>query len=161
ELVLVGRGDPNLSNRRFPFVAKEEFDGTGDRILGELADAVVARGVKSIVGDIVADDSYFPRERYPNVWEIDDRAGQYRAAISAIVVNDNTVTLTLTPGASAGDQATVSVDPFTSEFRVDTSVETSAAGVKSDLNLKREPGSGIVSVGGTLPAGSAPRKLIL
>src|SRR5262249_40865760 len=27
DLVLVGRGDPNLSNRKFPFEWKEEFDG--------------------------------------------------------------------------------------------------------------------------------------
>src|SRR5215469_18301864 len=27
DLALVGRGDPNLSNRRFPYQQKEEFDG--------------------------------------------------------------------------------------------------------------------------------------
>ena len=27
DLILVGRGDPNLSNRKFPFDTKEEFDG--------------------------------------------------------------------------------------------------------------------------------------
>jgi D-alanyl-D-alanine carboxypeptidase len=27
DLILVGRGDPNLSNRKFPYVLKEEFDG--------------------------------------------------------------------------------------------------------------------------------------
>ena len=56
-----------------------------------LADALVANGVKEISGDVVGDDSYFPRERYPNGWEIDDMVWEYGAAISAIVVDDNTV----------------------------------------------------------------------
>ena len=69
-LILVGRGDPNLSNRKFPFETKEEFDGPPDRVLAELADQLVLRGVKEISGDIVGDDSYFPRERYPDGWEL-------------------------------------------------------------------------------------------
>ena len=34
DLVLVGRGDPNLSNRKFPFNLKEEFDGPPEKIAG-------------------------------------------------------------------------------------------------------------------------------
>jgi D-alanyl-D-alanine carboxypeptidase len=33
DLVLVGRGDPNLSNRKFPFNLKEEFDGVPEKTL--------------------------------------------------------------------------------------------------------------------------------
>ncbi|HEY2546373.1 MAG TPA: D-alanyl-D-alanine carboxypeptidase, partial [Candidatus Acidoferrum sp.] len=91
DVLLVGRGDPNLSNRKFPYELKEEFDGPPERALAELADSLVARGVREISGDVVGDDSYFPRERYPNGWEIDDMVWEYGAAISAIVVDDNTV----------------------------------------------------------------------
>src|SRR5271169_5905205 len=62
DLFLVGRGDPNLSNRKFPYSLKEEFDGQPERVLAELADAVVTKGIKEISGDIVGEDSYFPRE---------------------------------------------------------------------------------------------------
>jgi D-alanyl-D-alanine carboxypeptidase/D-alanyl-D-alanine-endopeptidase (penicillin-binding protein 4) len=161
DLVLVGRGDPNLSNRRFPYELKEEFDGAPDRVLAELADALVAKGVKAISGDVIGDDSYFPRERYPNGWEIDDMVWQYGAAVSAIVVNDNTVTLTLTPGQSANDPLLAELAPGTAEFLVDNRVRTSEAGVKSDLTLTREPGSPVVVVEGTLPAKTTARKLIL
>src|SRR5258708_18357796 len=102
DLFLVGRGDPNLSNRKFPYDLKEEFDGPPEKTLAELADALVAKGIKEIAGDVVGDDSYFPREVYPNGWEIDDMVWEYGAAVSALVVNDNTVTLTLTAGESAG-----------------------------------------------------------
>jgi D-alanyl-D-alanine carboxypeptidase/D-alanyl-D-alanine-endopeptidase (penicillin-binding protein 4) len=161
DLILVGRGDPNLSNRKFPFETKEEFDGLPDRVISELADAVVARGVKEISGDIVGDDSYFPRERYPDGWEIGDMVWEYGAAISAIVVNDNTVTLTLTPGERAGEPVTDSVEPATAEFTVKNLVVTSKTGEKADLRLTREPGSESVVVTGTMPARATPRKLLL
>jgi serine-type D-Ala-D-Ala carboxypeptidase/endopeptidase (penicillin-binding protein 4) len=161
DVMLVGRGDPNLSNRKFPYELKEEFDGPPEKALVELADALVAKGVKEISGNVIGDDSYFPRERYPNGWEIDDMVWEYGAAISAIVVDDNTVALTITPGEQAGNPVQASVTPATPDFMVQNDVTTSAADVKPDLTLTREPGSNLVVVKGTLPARSAPRKLIL
>ncbi len=161
DLALVGRGDPNLSNRKFPYDLKEEFDGPPEKVLSELADALVAKGIKQISGDVVGDDSYFPRERYPSGWEIDDMVWEYGAAISAIVVDDNTVTLMLTPGEQAGNPVQAVLTPGTLDFTVANEVATSAADVKSDLKLTREPGSNVVVVKGTLPAKSGPRKLIL
>jgi len=170
DLILVGRGDPNLSNRKFPFDTKEEFDGPPEKVLSDLADQVVAHGVKIISGDIVGDDSYFPRDRYPDGWEIDDMVWEYGAAISAIVVDDNSVTVALTPGEKAGDPTIAVVDPVTSDFTVKNEATTAEKVEKSeksektekpDLTLVREPGSNTVLLTGTLPAKSAPRKLVL
>jgi D-alanyl-D-alanine carboxypeptidase/D-alanyl-D-alanine-endopeptidase (penicillin-binding protein 4) len=161
DLILVGRGDPNLSNRKFPYQLKEEFDGPPEKVLAELADALVAKGVKEISGDIVGDDSYFPRDRYPSGWEIDDMVWQYGAAISSIVVDDNTVTLTLTPGERTGDLVQAVVAPATRDFTVENDVATAAVDVKADLTLTREPGANLVMVRGTMPAKAASRKLVL
>src|ERR1700757_2158866 len=124
DLILVGRGDPNLSNRKFPYEAKEEFEGPPEKALAELADAIASRGVKEISGDVLGDDSYFPRERYPDGWEIADMVWEYGAAISAIVVDDNTVTLTLTPGEKTGDPVQAVVEPGEQEFAVRNEVTT-------------------------------------
>src|SRR5690349_11754112 len=161
DLFLVGRGDPNLSNRKFPYDLKEEFDGPPEKSLAELADALVAKGIKEISGDVVGDDSYFPREAYPNGWEIDDMVWEYGAAVSAIVVDDNTVTVTLTAGESAGAPVQAVVAPTTPDFIVQNDVATSPAEAKSDLTLTREPNSKIVAIRGTMPAHGAPRKLVL
>ena len=161
DVLLVGRGDPNLSNRRFPFDLREEFDGPPEKVLIELAEALAARGVKEISGDVIGDDSYFPRERYPNGWEIDDMVWEYGAAISSIVVDDNTVALTLTPGEKMGDPVLASVAPLTPDFALENDVTTSAPELKSDLTLTREPGANLVVVRGTLPAKGTPRKLVL
>ncbi len=145
DLALVGRGDPNLSNRKFPYVLKEEFDGPPEKVLAELADGV----------------ANFPRERYPSGWEIDDMVWEYGAAISSIVVDDNTVTMTLIPGGQSGSPVETSESPATPDFHVENDVTTSAADVKSDLTLTRDPGSSLVVVKGTMPAQGAPRKLVL
>lgn len=160
-VALAGHGDPNLSNRKFPYNLKEEFDGPPEKVLAELADGLVAKGVKGISGDVIGDDSYFPRERYPSGWEIDDMVWEFGAAISSIVVDDNTVTLTLVPGDQPGSPVQASMNPATPDFLVENDVVTSAPDVKSDLTLTREPGASLVVVKGTMPANGAPRKLIL
>jgi D-alanyl-D-alanine carboxypeptidase/D-alanyl-D-alanine-endopeptidase (penicillin-binding protein 4) len=53
------------------------------------------------------------------------------------------------------------VAPATPDFIVQNDVVTSAAETKSDLTLTREPNSKVVVIRGTMPAHSAPRKLVL
>jgi len=88
-------------------------------------------------------------------------SGSTARPFSAIVVDDNTVALTLTPGEQAGNPVQAAVTPATPDFTVENDVTTSAAEMKSDLTLTREPGSNLVVVKGSLPAKSAPRKLVL
>jgi D-alanyl-D-alanine carboxypeptidase/D-alanyl-D-alanine-endopeptidase (penicillin-binding protein 4) len=69
--------------------------------------------------------------------------------------------VTLTPGEKIGDPVQASVTPLTPDFALQNDVTTTAAEVKSDLTLTREPGAGLVVVRGTMPARSVPRKLVL
>src|SRR5258706_867850 len=133
DLFLVGRGDPNLSNRKFPYDLKEEFDGPPEKALAELADALVAKGVKEIAGDVVGDDSYFPHEAYPNGWEIDDMVWEYGAAVSAILGGDNTVALTLTAGGSAGTARPAPLSPASPRLFVCIRMLICAGGTKAPL----------------------------
>jgi D-alanyl-D-alanine carboxypeptidase/D-alanyl-D-alanine-endopeptidase (penicillin-binding protein 4) len=151
ELVLVGRGDPNLSNRKFPYDKKEEHDGPAEKVLAELADAIAARGVKEIEGDIVADDSYFDYERYPSGWDIDDMLWGYGAPVSALCVNDNTITLELHPGEREGDPAGFAVEPWAAFYKIQNEIRTSAANAERKLEIAREPGSRVIVLRGTLP----------
>jgi len=161
DLILVGRGDPNLSNRKFPYESKEEFDGPPEKALVELADAIAARGVKKIAGDVVGDDSYFPRERYPDGWEIDDMVWEYGAAISAIVVDDNTVTLDADAcgkgGRRGGGGCCAGNAGIRRKERSDYDWRERETGLAADARPGRRHGSGVR----VMPAGSNPRKLVL
>src|ERR1700737_3807921 len=79
------------------------------RYLEAMADQVAATGLKVVNGDVVGDDTLFPWEPYPQDWSIDDTVWGYGAPVSALTINDNQIKVTVTPGAVAGQPATVVV----------------------------------------------------
>jgi D-alanyl-D-alanine carboxypeptidase/D-alanyl-D-alanine-endopeptidase (penicillin-binding protein 4) len=161
DLVLTGRGDANLSNRKFPYEKKVEHDGAPEKALAALADAVVAGGVKEIAGGVVADDSLFPLERFPSGWTIDDMLWSYGAAVSAIAVNDNTFTIDLRAGEQEGEAATFTVEPASDFYTIENSVHTSVRGSEEKPAVVREPGSRLIRLSGTMPVGAQPRHLTI
>ncbi len=161
DVVLVGRGDPNLSNRKFPFDTKVERDGPPEKILAALADQLVARGIQQVEGDIVADDSYFPAERYATGWDIDDMTFGYGAPVSALTVNDNTLVIELRPADREGEPAWFGVEPWAEFYEFVNEVRTAAAGARTEVSAGREPGSRRVVLRGSLPLGAEPRHITL
>jgi D-alanyl-D-alanine carboxypeptidase/D-alanyl-D-alanine-endopeptidase (penicillin-binding protein 4) len=161
DLVLLGRGDPNLSNRKFPFDRKEEHEGPPEKVLAEFAEAVVARGVKEITGDVVADDSMFQHEPFPSGWIIDDMLWSYGAAVSAISVNDNTFILNLRPGAREGDPARHDAGIAGDFYVIRNSVLTTARGSEEKLAVARDPGSRLIRLSGTMPVDAPTRRLTI
>ncbi len=113
DLIFVGRGDPDLSNRKYPYEKGNLKDGAVDKVLAEMADAAVAKGLKEVDGDIVADDSYFPYDPYPAGWNAGDLFFGFGAPVSAIAFNDNTVTVEMRPGAMPGEVPETTVQPET------------------------------------------------
>lgn len=161
DLVLVGRGDANLSNRIFPYVKRVERNGPPERALADLADQVVASGVKQISGDVIADDSYFVSARFPPGWTVDDTVWSYGAAVSAIAINDNALSLQVRPGAATGAPLSIHAEPWTGLYEIRNDALTTAAGTVDQLRLSREPDSRIFRVSGTLPLGAPPRDLLV
>ncbi len=161
DLILVGRGDPNLSARKLPYDVAQETDGPPERVLAELVERALAVGIREIEGQVIADDSFFPYERYPVGWAIGDMLWRYGAPISALAVNDNVITLELRPGAQAGEPAWLGVEPWAEFYEIENTVTTGTAGSKRELRVHREPGSRRIEVSGSLPAGQEPHKLNL
>jgi serine-type D-Ala-D-Ala carboxypeptidase/endopeptidase (penicillin-binding protein 4) len=161
DLVLVGRGDPDLSNRQFPYQLKPERNGPVDKVLAEMADAVVSKGLKEIDGDVVADDSYFPYDPYPEGWSVGDIFFEYGAPVSAITFNDNTVWVHIAPGGEAGTPATVTVEPTAALETITARVTTAPPGGHAYFSVAREPGPNFLSIRGTIPAGQPPAELEL
>jgi D-alanyl-D-alanine carboxypeptidase/D-alanyl-D-alanine-endopeptidase (penicillin-binding protein 4) len=159
DLVLIGRGDANLSNRKFPFEKKEDRDGPPDKVLAEFADAVAARGVKEITGDVVADDSLFQHEKFPSGWLVDDILWPYGGAVSAIAVNDNTFILQLRPGAAEGDPARYETGFAGDFYTVENLVHTAPPGAEEKLAVARDPGSRLIHLSGAMPLDAQTRRL--
>jgi len=153
DVLLVGRGDPNLSGRVLPYIKKTERITPHTRLLEELADQVVESGVKVIDGNIVGDDSYYVYERYAEGWAFDDMMWDYGAPVSALTVNDNLVFASLKPAERAGEAALLTLDPYTSYYNVRNLVKTTARGTERNVGIVREPGSLDLTFWGTIPVG--------
>jgi serine-type D-Ala-D-Ala carboxypeptidase/endopeptidase (penicillin-binding protein 4) len=159
-LVLVGRGDANLSNRVFPYTKQGQREGPSEKALAELADQVARRGVKQIEGDVVADDSYLAPDRFPSGWTVDDTVWSYGGAVSAIAVNDNSLTIEVRPGDAVGAPLGFSLEPSSTIYKVRDEAFTTAPGTEAQLRLARDPESRIFVLSGTLPL-TAPRRPLL
>ena len=159
DLILVGRGDPDLSNRKFPFAGKVEQEGPAEKVLAEMAGAAVAKGLKEIDGDIVADDSYFPYDPYPAGWSIGDLFFTFGAPVSAIAFNDNSFSVSVAPGPLAGEPATITVDPGAAIDGFGHEITTGPPGAKPDFAVVRRPGIDFILVRGLIPLGHEPIRL--
>jgi serine-type D-Ala-D-Ala carboxypeptidase/endopeptidase (penicillin-binding protein 4) len=159
DLVLVGRGDPDFSNRRIPYDATNPIDGPSDQPLVEMVDALLAKGVKEIDGDIVGDDSYFPYEPYPYGWAIGDIPEDYGAAVSAICFDDNGLDVKVTPGNQVGAPAGVTVEPWPGYDVYDYAITTSPADSSPDYHMVAEPGPKKFLLRGSIPLGHATMDL--
>lgn len=155
DLVLIGRGDPDFSNRRIPYDAVNPIDGDSDTPLAELVDALIAKGLKEVDGDVVADDSYFPYEPYPDGWAIGDLPEDYGAAVSAICFDDNGLDIKVTPGDQVGSRAWAAIEPWPGYAVYDFDLTTGPADSAPDFHTLMEPSAGKYLIRGSVPLGHA------
>ena len=161
DLIFVGRGDPNLSNRVLPYDPKAQRSAPPLGALNSLADQLVAKGIQVIDGDIVGDDSYYVNEPFGDSWSWDDLMWGYGAPVSALTINDNVFSVTIQPGETVGDKAFVTLDPFYSTIRVRNELLTTAANIDQNIHLERVPGSAVLRLWGTFPIDGVPDHEVL
>lgn len=154
-LVIVGRGDPNISGRVLPYAGKTQRIPPHTQILEEMADQVAKTGLKMVDGDVIGDDTYYAFEKYAEGWALDDLQWSDGAPISALSFNDNVIFLNVLPGELAGDKALITIEPETGYYELDNRIVTTAAGMTRKIGIHREPGSKKIVLWGTIPMGDA------
>jgi D-alanyl-D-alanine carboxypeptidase/D-alanyl-D-alanine-endopeptidase (penicillin-binding protein 4) len=145
DLIVYGRGDPSFAAR---FNNGDYFKGIND-----LADRIVAAGVKRIRGDLIGDESYFNGAPLGSGWEWDDLQWSYGAQVSALTVNDNSIDLTIKPADKVGAPVLITSGPPATFMTISNRATTGARGTKSDLSVYRGIGANTLEVTGTLPMG--------
>lgn len=140
DLVVVGSGDPTIGVR----------EGT-TRVLDAWAQRLKALGISRIDGRIIGDDDAFEDEMLGEGWAWDDLAFSYAAPGGALVFNENVVSLVIRPAAEAGSPATATLEPDTSDLRLDADVTTTAAGTQPDVQVMRRLRDRRLIVRGTVP----------
>jgi serine-type D-Ala-D-Ala carboxypeptidase/endopeptidase (penicillin-binding protein 4) len=146
DLIVYGRGDPTFATRFNP-----EGDNDYFRAMDELAARVVATGLRRVEGDLVGDESYFAGVPLAFGWEWDDLQWWYGAEVSALSVNDNSVDLSVKPGARVGDPCRIGIGPPTPLVTVLDRTRTTARGTKRELTVHRPLGQNVIEVSGGMP----------
>ena len=154
DLILVGRGDPNLSGRVLPYNGRTERQTPHLRMLEQLSDNLVTAGVREVEGDIVGDDSAYAFERYGAGWGQDDLMWSDGAPASALTINDNSIFVTVAPG-NVGEPAKITLDPDVTYYEIDNRVTTAAQTAVREIAMNREPGARRLTIWGTIPADDA------
>jgi D-alanyl-D-alanine carboxypeptidase/D-alanyl-D-alanine-endopeptidase (penicillin-binding protein 4) len=137
-LTLRGHGDPSLR--------------TSD--LYALAEDLRAHGVKKVDGDLLVDQRGWDDQTTPPAFEQKpDEWAAFRAPVSAVAVNENTIVLSVRPGAE-GKNAQIAFDPpgFVDAEGTVSTVESGA----DNVTLVLSPSGRRLSakVGGTIAQGS-------
>lgn len=150
-LILVGRGDPNLSARVLPMTQKPEWSERPDETLRVLARQVATNGVRAVTRGLVVDDRYFIHEPHSRGWGVEDLLYGYGAPVTALAFNDNALKLRIAPGAMAGEPARVTLEPYSDVYRVNNRVQTVPARAPKRIYIERLPGSDELDLWGQIP----------
>lgn len=158
DLVLVAQGDLTMGGRTKPdgtvdFTDLDHNDANalpgatltpGDPLAGldDLATQVAASGITEVSGDVIVDD---------RLWDEHELEEQ---PITPIVINNNLIDLTSTPG-EVGQPATVEMRPVVAPWRVTTDVQTVEAGGDTRIEVS-SPADGVIELTGTIAADSDP-----
>jgi D-alanyl-D-alanine carboxypeptidase/D-alanyl-D-alanine-endopeptidase (penicillin-binding protein 4) len=114
--------------------------------LDALAKQVKQSGITRVDGEILVDDRLFAKTR---------GSGSGPDAVTPVLVNDNVIDVTVTPGEKAGAPAVVKTRPETAFYQVDAVVGTGAADSAVDLSLFTV-GPNQFAVRGRVPQGRKP-----
>lgn len=157
DLVLVGKGDPSIGGRQYPYSRDTERQ-RDDSLPGleAFVDAVLARGIRVVEGDIIGDDTAYLWEPFHEGWAQDDALFEYGAPVSALTLNDNAVRLTIRAGAQPGEPVDITIQPESEYFDILNEVRT-VKGATARLEWERIPGQRLLVLRGELPPGAPAR----
>lgn len=129
----------------------------------EIAQGLMAAGLREVRGDIVADLLYYDGEERPPEWPGGGNPNPFAAPISALAGNFSSVRVTVSAAARPGLPASVLVEPLSDAVAVSGTVRTISRGrasLRVTRSLERVGGSGGVGnrihVSGRIPYLSPP-----
>lgn len=147
DLVVRANGDPTLSGRYYTAMTTP-FE--------MMADSLIARGILSVTGGIVVDESGWDEQYVHGDWESYDVLWWYAAPVAPFGFNDNAIDFRITAGAP-GQPARITWEPQTSFFVLRNATRTVAAGMQRTVDFDRVAGTDTIVAYGQIPAGADPR----
>jgi D-alanyl-D-alanine carboxypeptidase/D-alanyl-D-alanine-endopeptidase (penicillin-binding protein 4) len=153
DLVLVGTGDPSLSDRFWP---------DDEAPLRALGDSLVAAGIRAVDGSLVVDASTWDSTTVAGSWMVSDLPRSYSATGGAFAVAEGQTEVVIKGGVRPGSPADVTTHPRGERgfviSRVRTTEPPDTLGGEdpeegAELDISYLPESRHLLVSGTVPAG--------
>lgn len=149
DLVIIGTGDPSLGSDRH-----RASDGL-DPLMYEWAQQLKNKGINTIRGSVIGDDSFFSTQLTPGNWGWEDMGNYYGAGPSALNICENTYRLDLSSSSQPGGTTTIlRTDPPMQLFFVNE-LTAGAAGSGDNAYIYGAPYTQIRYVRGTIPPGKS------
>lgn len=145
DLILYGRGAPDLVAR-----SKDEKRGS----LGKLADDLYARGVRTVTGNVIGDDSYFRGSPLGDGWQWTDLQWYFGAEASALSVNGNEVAVNFVPASKAGEDSVVKTGDTENFVTVQNRMALGKQSTRSTIGVHRGLSDNNVEVWGEFAPGA-------
>ena len=145
DLILYGRGAPDL-------VAQSKDDNQGS--LAKLADALYARGVRNISGNLIGDESYFRGDPLGDGWQWTDLQWYFGAEASALSVNGNEVDVNFVPSSKAGEASVVRVSDPEGYVTVENHMAVGKPGGRPTIGVHRGLSDNSIEVWGEFAPGT-------
>ena len=149
-LVVVGGGDPSVSDTMHQGDARTAFN--------PVADALAARGITKIVGAVVTSGDQFPGQSTGYGWEIDDLDTPSGAAVDELLFNEGELRLVIRAAAKAGKAPTVERAPTkTYPTLVIDAVTRLASDTGRRIEVEYDSVASVLRVSGTIAIGDSAR----
>lgn len=165
DLVVLGRGDPSLSDR---------MRGDAMQVLRDVADSLRAHGIRRITGRLTSEGNAFPDSPLGFGWSWDDLDYPYSAGVDELMFNEGFSRIIARGGRRAGDGVTVAIapargvpaavqvtaltvarPPAPDTTRGSLAADTTAAPPEPEIQVRTDSGGRVVLVTGTIFPGDS------
>jgi len=145
DLILYGRGAPDLVTD-----SKDENRGS----LRKLADDLYARGVRSVSGNVIGDESYFRGDPLGDGWQWTDLQWYFGAEASALSINGNEVDVNFVPSGKASEPAVVRTSDTEDYVTVQNRMAATDRSERSTIGVHRGLSDNNIEVWGEFAPGT-------
>jgi D-alanyl-D-alanine carboxypeptidase/D-alanyl-D-alanine-endopeptidase (penicillin-binding protein 4) len=145
DLWLIGTGDPGAGDNS---IAKK-YGGTTMTILDRFVNALQARGIERIAGDLYFYDGAFDDQRVHPSWSQSYLTDWYAAPISGLNFNNNCIDVHVAP-ATPGEPAALRIIPPTTNVTFRNQSISAAPAARNAVDLEREPHADVFTLTGTV-----------
>jgi D-alanyl-D-alanine carboxypeptidase/D-alanyl-D-alanine-endopeptidase (penicillin-binding protein 4) len=145
DLILYGRGAPDLVVN-----SKDENHGS----LAQLADDLYARGLRSVTGNVIGDESYFRGDPLGDGWQWTDLQWYFAAEASALSINGNEIDVNFVPSGGKDGESTVRTSDTENYVTIQNRMAAGEKNARSTIGVHRGLSDNNIEVWGEFAPGS-------